>query len=346
MLDLRKIGAYISALRKQKDMTQVELSEMLNVSHQAVSKWERGESMPDIGTLPKLGEIFNKSIDDILNAGEPPVNKACEKDTDITQLVQNEPGKVAEMINNGDVDLQSVIDVAPALKPSIVDEVAQGLDGISIEHLSALAPFLSSDALNKLVDHVIDKSLDAEHLLGIAPFLSKESLDRIVEQIMAGNINGELLAGFAPFVSKDTLDKLADRVIDGTLNGEALLAIAPFIDRNKLDYLVENIPNDRLCEDLLSGFAPFLSREALGRLVDRAIDGSIRAETLLTLAPFLGQENLRKVVRSVSVGNLDGDILAGLAPFIDRDSLSEIVNSMIENAKKQKNALNEKHGEG
>ena len=49
MLDMRKVGTYISGLRKQKDMTQVELADMLNVSHQAVSKWERGESMPDIG---------------------------------------------------------------------------------------------------------------------------------------------------------------------------------------------------------------------------------------------------------------------------------------------------------
>ena len=43
MLDMRKVGTYISGLRKQKDMTQVELADMLNVSHQAVSKWERGE---------------------------------------------------------------------------------------------------------------------------------------------------------------------------------------------------------------------------------------------------------------------------------------------------------------
>ena len=51
MLNQRQIGAYISKLRKEKDMTQGQLADELNISHQAVSKWERGDSLPDIGTL-------------------------------------------------------------------------------------------------------------------------------------------------------------------------------------------------------------------------------------------------------------------------------------------------------
>lgn len=70
MLDLRKIGAYISKLRKDQDWTQLELADQLNVSHQAVSKWERGESLPDIGTLPQVAGLFGRTVDDILNAGD------------------------------------------------------------------------------------------------------------------------------------------------------------------------------------------------------------------------------------------------------------------------------------
>ena len=69
MLDTRKIGAYISKLRKDRDMTQVELADQLNVSHQAVSKWERGESLPDIGTLPVIARKFGRTLDEIMNAG-------------------------------------------------------------------------------------------------------------------------------------------------------------------------------------------------------------------------------------------------------------------------------------
>jgi transcriptional regulator with XRE-family HTH domain len=236
MLDMRKIGTYISTLRKQKDMTQVELADMLNVSHQAVSKWERGESMPDIGLLPRLAEIFNKTVDDILNAGEPPENKAQDgnRDTAVAELLQNEPEKVAEMINSGDADIETVIDMVPALTPSVVDGIAQELNGIGIEHLASLAPFLSKDTLDKLVDHVIDKTLDVNHLVEIAPFLRKETLDRLVEQCLVGDLDGKILLELVPFVSRSTLSKLLDRVIEGTLDEKLLEEIARLLTGKSL----------------------------------------------------------------------------------------------------------------
>jgi transcriptional regulator with XRE-family HTH domain len=61
MLNNQLIGSYISKLRKDKDLTQVELAEKLNSSHQAVSKWERGDSLPDLGTLTALADFYRTS---------------------------------------------------------------------------------------------------------------------------------------------------------------------------------------------------------------------------------------------------------------------------------------------
>ena len=55
-------GEKIAALRKSKGMTQAELGNALNVTYQAVSKWERGESEPDFGTLSKMARIFGVPI--------------------------------------------------------------------------------------------------------------------------------------------------------------------------------------------------------------------------------------------------------------------------------------------
>lgn len=66
MLDNKKIGKNILDLRKGQSLTQVELSNLLGVSHQAVSKWEQGECLPDIEVLLSLGQIFNKSVEEIL----------------------------------------------------------------------------------------------------------------------------------------------------------------------------------------------------------------------------------------------------------------------------------------
>ena len=63
MEELKKIiGNNISALRKQAELTQTELGSMLSFSDKAVSKWERGESVPDVETLVKISSIFGVDL--------------------------------------------------------------------------------------------------------------------------------------------------------------------------------------------------------------------------------------------------------------------------------------------
>ena len=57
------LGEKIQILRKQKGMTQDQLAEILNVSRQAISKWETNESQPDIERLAEIGNLFNVSTD-------------------------------------------------------------------------------------------------------------------------------------------------------------------------------------------------------------------------------------------------------------------------------------------
>ena len=62
----RQIGANIAAHRKNAGLTQAGLAEKLNYSDKAVSKWERGESVPDVLTLLALAEQFNITVNDLL----------------------------------------------------------------------------------------------------------------------------------------------------------------------------------------------------------------------------------------------------------------------------------------
>ena len=63
----RQIGTNIALQRKNAGLTQAGLAEKLNYSDKAVSKWERGDSMPDILTLVQLSELFEVSVDDLLS---------------------------------------------------------------------------------------------------------------------------------------------------------------------------------------------------------------------------------------------------------------------------------------
>ena len=68
MSDLKKIIANnISELRRAFPLTQAELAEKLNYSDKAVSKWERGESMPDIEVLKQIADLFGVSVDYLLS---------------------------------------------------------------------------------------------------------------------------------------------------------------------------------------------------------------------------------------------------------------------------------------
>lgn len=68
------LGKRISDLRHQKGLKQDELAERLNVSPQAVSKWENDQTCPDITLLPELAKILGVSVDELLSGKkeEPP----------------------------------------------------------------------------------------------------------------------------------------------------------------------------------------------------------------------------------------------------------------------------------
>jgi transcriptional regulator with XRE-family HTH domain len=62
MLETKKIGNKIAEARKRINISQAELAQRLFISAQAVGKWERGESMPDITTFNRLAEILGVDL--------------------------------------------------------------------------------------------------------------------------------------------------------------------------------------------------------------------------------------------------------------------------------------------
>lgn len=72
-----QLGSNIAFYRKRNGLTQAKLAEQLNYSDKAVSKWERGESMPDVLTLVQMSELFDISVDELLrDPDEIPVHES------------------------------------------------------------------------------------------------------------------------------------------------------------------------------------------------------------------------------------------------------------------------------
>lgn len=64
------ISTNISTLRKRFNMTQEEVAEKINVSRQALAKWERGESIPDVNNCVALATLFQVSLDELVNGAD------------------------------------------------------------------------------------------------------------------------------------------------------------------------------------------------------------------------------------------------------------------------------------
>lgn len=106
-----KINEQIAFLRKQKGMTQEELSNALGVTNQAVSKWESAQCCPDIQLLPDIAKLFDVSVDELI--GYTPVSTA----DDIVLILR----KKIESLPNGE-DFEFTFKIAAALHTIILSK--------------------------------------------------------------------------------------------------------------------------------------------------------------------------------------------------------------------------------
>ena len=82
-----RIGANIAAYRKRDGLTQASLAEKLNYSDKAVSKWERGESVPDVLTLMQLAELFGITVNELVcDPNALPENSDSKLEKAMTQV--------------------------------------------------------------------------------------------------------------------------------------------------------------------------------------------------------------------------------------------------------------------
>ena len=100
-MNLIKIGKFIADCRKNKNLTQEQLAEKLFITDRAVSKWERGLSLPDADKMLDLCNILDINVNELLN-GEKIDMEDYEKKTDelLVELAKQEEKKKKKMITD------------------------------------------------------------------------------------------------------------------------------------------------------------------------------------------------------------------------------------------------------
>ena len=254
MLDMKKTGNSIKNARTKKNMTQLELADLIGVSYQAVSNWERGNSMPDIAKIPDISRILGLDIAELL--GE-------QKDDTAAKAVEK---AIADP--EATLSAKELVEIAPILPPSELEkktEKTAGQKELNIKAIVELAPYLDEEYLDKLVGDLTDVG-NIEDIVVLAPFLSDEALDEIASKIETARIYD--LVELAPFLSDEALDRIADRIV---VSGEdGLEELAPFLSDETLDKLVDKFLQEGKTSDIIE-VAPFLSDESIRKVADRLL---------------------------------------------------------------------------
>ena len=88
-----KINEKIIQLRKQKNLSQVDLADAIGVSRQTISKWESGDSLPDLANLQALSTVFGVSADYLLNDVD-----SMKEQSNYPEWVEHLPGTIRSLI--------------------------------------------------------------------------------------------------------------------------------------------------------------------------------------------------------------------------------------------------------
>lgn len=222
MFDTRKFGGYLSRLRKNADMTQSELADRLNMTRQAVSRYENGDSFPDVSTLVLIADIFDVGLGDLIYSGEPTRGEAL--------ILRN------AAVGGQDAAAESVADVvnlAPLLKPSLLGRLADGLRErqIDISGIVSLAQYLSDDKVTALLEKADFDTVSDGLLEKLMPFLDGHSKETILRNIIEGKMDWHLIKTLIPYAVYMTT-QIEEAVMEGALPREALKVMNEGLDNS------------------------------------------------------------------------------------------------------------------
>ncbi len=181
MFDVKKFGATLSRKRKEQDMSQSSLADLLGFTRQAISNYECGNAFPDLETIIRMAEIFHTTVDELI---------LCSGATNTeTKLLLNKE------ILPKQVQMEEVMNVAPYVKPTTMDKIAEVLSeqGIDISNILELSEFINDDKIYTLLEKANFQKVDSLILNKLIPFLTEDAKYVILDKIMEQQLDRKLL---------------------------------------------------------------------------------------------------------------------------------------------------------
>ena len=263
-IDYQKTGRAISACRQELGLSQQELARLMNVTHQAASKWENGAALPDTAILLALSKLFDVTMEALLLGEVEPKAPQPEQKAE----------KAGEHIHTHALEA-----MAELIQAQIEDGMKETFEAQPELDAAEDAAFEGFDVMEKedaddVPEGGIDKKLFAR-ITGMLPFVSTGMADELFARAVAdGTASLSQLAQVAPFVSSQVLSdcvmKLAEKGLSREDTRRALNALAPFLDQKTLESLINGEIGD-IDSKLAMQLMPFVNTKTADALVRRVM---------------------------------------------------------------------------
>lgn len=221
MINNNEIGKRIALLRKERGYTQEQMSMLLNVTPQAVSKWENGNGLPDTVLLPLLSKVLHVSIDRLLTGSNLSIEKISPYDGEyekaeyywgikhsllaeqVTQIMQEEMKQGKRLLDIGSGEGRDSIYFAKCgFKVDSLEISAPGIE--KIKQYSQLAGCTVETLHANMIGYELTDCYDVVYSMGALQFLPLEErqkhFDKYKRQTCVGGLNVHLVFVEKPFI--------------------------------------------------------------------------------------------------------------------------------------------------
>lgn len=234
MLDYQKIGLFLSKKRKLSKLTQKQLADKLNISFQAVSRWEKGLSIPSVDLLQSLANLFQVTVDEILKGEDNwPIFSYEKSGVDVTKI---------DLMNN---DLKDIIDIYqynPAFRGAVY-------------YLEEAMPAKSLQIVSKVQEPVTKQILALEY----------GYIDELIEDIICTLINDILMIGAKPLYITSTL-------IVGNMNRKFLEKIIKVFNEKTKKYNIKYLTGQSSIKHQALSFHQCLISTTITGILDKELE--------------------------------------------------------------------------
>lgn len=234
MLDYQKIGLFLSKKLKLSKLTQKQLADKLNISFQAVSRWEKGLSIPSVDLLQSLANLFQVTVDEILKGEDNwPIFSYEKSGVDVTKI---------DLMNN---DLKDIIDIYqynPAFRGAVY-------------YLEEAMPAKSLQIVSKVQEPVTKQILALEY----------GYIDELIEDIICTLINDILMIGAKPLYITSTL-------IVGNMNRKFLEKIIKVFNEKTKKYNIKYLTGQSSIKPQALSFHQCLISTTITGILDKELE--------------------------------------------------------------------------